>query len=176
MQVPRSVQRYVHVTNTLNSVVIYLSECSTCRYVRLNTLNKMHIHGPCFNAPILNPRQSSFNLKFCQRWDGERGRGRGRERESNVSFGQPCSSPWHIILVNPLTNIQLFFLKYRGWHHCLNVSTSKIKSAFQKSIFINIYTRYPYTLIHLHWIDMNTTHDSQVMDWCEPIWLQYMTP
>ena len=30
---------------------IYLFEHSTCRYIRLNTLNALHVHGPCFNAP-----------------------------------------------------------------------------------------------------------------------------
>ena len=32
---------------------MYLYEQSTCRYVRLNALNVLHIHGPCFNAPFL---------------------------------------------------------------------------------------------------------------------------
>ena len=30
---------------------IYLYERSTCRYSRLNALNVLHVHGPCFNAP-----------------------------------------------------------------------------------------------------------------------------
>ena len=30
----------------------YLYERSTYRYVRLNALNVLHIHGPCFNAPL----------------------------------------------------------------------------------------------------------------------------
>ena len=32
-------------------VSIYLYERSTCRYVRLNALNVLNVHGPCFNAP-----------------------------------------------------------------------------------------------------------------------------
>ena len=31
----------------------YLYKRSMCRYVRLNTLNVLHVHGPCFNAPII---------------------------------------------------------------------------------------------------------------------------
>ena len=46
VHVPRSVQRYVHVPR-------YLYECSTCRYVRLNALNALHAHRPCFNSPFL---------------------------------------------------------------------------------------------------------------------------
>ena len=33
--------------------IIYLYERFTCRYVRLNTLNVLHVSGPCFNAPII---------------------------------------------------------------------------------------------------------------------------
>ena len=32
---------------------VYLYESSTCRYVRLNALNVLYVHGPCFNAPLL---------------------------------------------------------------------------------------------------------------------------
>ena len=32
-------------------LIIYLYECSTCRYVRLNALNVQYAHGPHFNAP-----------------------------------------------------------------------------------------------------------------------------
>ena len=33
----------------------YLSlyERSTCRYIRLNALNVLHIHGPNFNTPVI---------------------------------------------------------------------------------------------------------------------------
>ena len=36
---------YVHVHTSVHL-------CSTCRYVRLNALNVLHIHGPCFHAPL----------------------------------------------------------------------------------------------------------------------------
>ena len=29
----------------------YIYEHSTCRYVRLNALNVLHVYGSCFNAP-----------------------------------------------------------------------------------------------------------------------------
>ena len=50
---------YVHIWTDLGTCmyhntgpwVIYLYETSTCKYVRLNALNILHIHGPRFNAP-----------------------------------------------------------------------------------------------------------------------------
>ena len=41
------VLRYVHVPNRLS----HLYERSTCRYVRINALKVLHVHGPCSNAP-----------------------------------------------------------------------------------------------------------------------------
>ena len=32
---------------------LHLEKCSMCRYIRLNALNVLNIHGPCFNAPLL---------------------------------------------------------------------------------------------------------------------------
>ena len=32
--------------------LIYLYELSTCRYIRLNALNVLQVHGPRFNAPV----------------------------------------------------------------------------------------------------------------------------
>ena len=50
---------------------IYLYEHSTCRYVRLNTLNVRHVHGPRFNAPKWsnekvgkNPKKDSGSIGF----------------------------------------------------------------------------------------------------------------
>ena len=34
-----------------DSINQYLYERSTCRYVRLNALNLLHVHGPRFYAP-----------------------------------------------------------------------------------------------------------------------------
>ena len=42
-------KRYV---GTLPFIDLY--ERSTCRYVRLNTLSVLQVHGPCFNAPVKN--------------------------------------------------------------------------------------------------------------------------
>ena len=38
---------------TDQAMVIYLYERSKCRYIRLNALKVLHVHGPCFNAPLL---------------------------------------------------------------------------------------------------------------------------
>ena len=44
---------YVHLQINLKvyKVSIYIYDLSTCWYVRLNTLNVLHGHGPRFNAP-----------------------------------------------------------------------------------------------------------------------------
>ena len=47
----RSTLSLVEKHNTLN---IY--EHSTWRYVRLNALNVLNVHGPCFNAPKYTPQ------------------------------------------------------------------------------------------------------------------------
>ena len=44
-----SMDKYVHVPQIM---VIYLDEHNMCRYVRLNALNVLHVHGPWFNAPV----------------------------------------------------------------------------------------------------------------------------
>ena len=46
-------------------MVVYLYECSRCRYVRLNALNVLHIQGPCFNAPHFNNVKISYDPKCC---------------------------------------------------------------------------------------------------------------
>ena len=54
MHVPRTDQNspwYVHIPQTM---VIYLYEHSMCMNVRLNALNVLQVHGPCFNAPNRN--------------------------------------------------------------------------------------------------------------------------
>ena len=48
-------------TKQTKAMVIHLYEGSTCRYVRLNALNVLHAHGPCFNAPFFDPLH--FKLK-----------------------------------------------------------------------------------------------------------------
>ena len=73
VHVPRTDQhipRYVHLAiaievraPTLTCVSIYLYEGSTCRYVRLNTLNVLHVHGPCFNAPDTNKTKIYIPMK-----------------------------------------------------------------------------------------------------------------
>ena len=40
------VQSYIYIT-VQNGLAR-----STCRSVRLNALNVLHVHGPCFNAPL----------------------------------------------------------------------------------------------------------------------------
>ena len=44
---------FLGIDEKYGTLSIHLYECSTCRYVRLNTLNVLHVHGPCFNAPYL---------------------------------------------------------------------------------------------------------------------------
>ena len=41
-------------------MLIYISERSTCRYVWLNTLKVLHVHGPCFKAPNYNDNLKHF--------------------------------------------------------------------------------------------------------------------
>ena len=43
-----------------NSVVMYLYEHSTCRYVRSNSLHILYVHGPCFNAPYVLTHYITF--------------------------------------------------------------------------------------------------------------------
>ena len=50
-------------------MVIYLYERSTCRYVGLNALNLLHIHGPCFNAPYFWMAFHKFDF-FQSAWRG----------------------------------------------------------------------------------------------------------
>ena len=52
---------YVHVPRSVQRSVF---ERSMCKCVRLNALNALHVHGPCFNAPLYKPGRSCY-LK-CQ--------------------------------------------------------------------------------------------------------------
>ena len=47
--------------------LIYVNECSTCRYVRLNALNVLHVPRPCFIAPKCLNQFSPLNkvLSYC---------------------------------------------------------------------------------------------------------------
>ena len=44
--------------------VIFFYECSTGRYVRLNALNILHLHGPRFNTPFFTRICIAINQHF----------------------------------------------------------------------------------------------------------------
>ena len=57
VHVPLNRPRYMHIplwqAEQTRAMVIYLYEHSTYRYVRLNALNRLQVHGPSrFNAPF----------------------------------------------------------------------------------------------------------------------------
>ena len=129
VHVPRTDQhipRYVHLAiaievraPTLTCVSIYLYEGSTCRYVRLNTLNVLHVHGPCFNAP-------SFSL-FCHNHITEVKKIRTtKERMKNYLCLVEKKRKKHYI--SDKVDVIVFTLQQgnlltggRGWHHLCNV-------------------------------------------------------
>ena len=53
---------FIKLSGTCTYLVIYLYECSMCRYVRLNALNLLHIYGPCFNTPVI---LTALNCQRC---------------------------------------------------------------------------------------------------------------
>ena len=79
-----------------------------CSYVRLNGLNVLHVHGPCFNAPYLGGGGSNFIIggsndckNGCQNCHLK-----AQKDIKNYKRGAPCSGVLYISSVVGRSKVQ----------------------------------------------------------------------